>query len=168
MITPSNIYFRSTQELGLKKEFKRSSDFSSRNSRPDTFSDVSRGREVIVRRESLSTTSSTLDPRQVKERFVLYLSRKIITIVFLLNLIKLFVWIYTDTIVQIPHLILVNAKYDVPSPRRIEALEILIRDTVIVSNLRHLARHVSMTNRTFTRGGFSTQHTEFLLLFPFL
>ncbi|XP_011699117.1 PREDICTED: SAFB-like transcription modulator isoform X2 [Wasmannia auropunctata] len=60
---------RSTQELGLKKEFKRSSDFSSRNSRPDSFSDVSRGREVIVRRESLSTTSSSLDPRQVKERY---------------------------------------------------------------------------------------------------
>ncbi|XP_018356411.1 PREDICTED: SAFB-like transcription modulator isoform X3 [Trachymyrmex septentrionalis] len=60
---------RSTQELGLKKEFKRSSDFSSRNSRPDSFSDVSRGREVIVRRESLSTTSSSLDPRQIKERY---------------------------------------------------------------------------------------------------
>jgi len=60
---------RSTQELGLKKEFKRSSDFSSRNSRPDSFSDVSRGREVIVRRESLSTTSSSIDPRQVKERY---------------------------------------------------------------------------------------------------
>ncbi|XP_011864413.1 PREDICTED: SAFB-like transcription modulator isoform X2 [Vollenhovia emeryi] len=60
---------RSTQELGLKKEFKRSSEFSSRNSRPDTFSDVSRGREVIVRRESLSTTSSSMDPRQVKERY---------------------------------------------------------------------------------------------------
>ncbi|XP_024886003.1 SAFB-like transcription modulator [Temnothorax curvispinosus] len=60
---------RSTQELGLKKEFKRSSDFSSRNSRPDTFSDVSRGREVIVRRESLSTASSSIDPRQVKERY---------------------------------------------------------------------------------------------------
>ncbi|XP_018314567.1 SAFB-like transcription modulator isoform X2 [Mycetomoellerius zeteki] len=60
---------RTTQELGLKKEFKRSSDFSSRNSRPDSFSDVSRGREVIVRRESLSTTSSSLDPRQVKERY---------------------------------------------------------------------------------------------------
>jgi len=58
--------------LGLKKEFKRSSDFSSRNSRPDSFSDVSRGREVIVRRESLSTTSSSLDPRQVKERYMLY------------------------------------------------------------------------------------------------
>lgn len=56
----------------MKKEFKRSSDFSSRNSRPDSFSDVSRGREVIVRRESLSTTSSSLDPRQVKERYVLY------------------------------------------------------------------------------------------------
>ncbi|XP_077276590.1 uncharacterized protein LOC143905213 isoform X2 [Temnothorax americanus] len=60
---------RSTQELGLKKEFKRSSDFSSRNSRPDSFSDVSRGREVIVRRESLSTASSSIDPRQVKERY---------------------------------------------------------------------------------------------------
>ncbi|KAM0735454.1 SAFB-like transcription modulator [Formica fusca] len=60
---------RSAQDLGLKKEFKRSSDFSSRSSRPDSFSDVSRGREVIVRRESLSTTASSIDPRQVKERY---------------------------------------------------------------------------------------------------
>ncbi|XP_070168387.1 SAFB-like transcription modulator [Polyergus mexicanus] len=60
---------RSAQDLGLKKEFKRSSDFSSRSSRSDSFSDVSRGREVIVRRESLSTTSSSIDPRQVKERY---------------------------------------------------------------------------------------------------
>ncbi|KZC09042.1 Reticulocyte-binding protein 2 like protein a [Dufourea novaeangliae] len=60
---------RSTQELGLKKEFKRSSDFTSRSSRPESFSDVSRGREVIVRREPLSTTSSSIDPRQVKERY---------------------------------------------------------------------------------------------------
>ncbi|KAH0946182.1 hypothetical protein HN011_007886 [Eciton burchellii] len=60
---------RSAQDMGLKKEFKRSSDFSSRSSRPDSFSDVSRGREVIVRRESLSTTSSSMDPRQVKERY---------------------------------------------------------------------------------------------------
>lgn len=64
--------FRSAQDMGLKKEFKRSSDFSSRSSRSDSFSDVSRGREVIVRRESLSTTSSTIDPRQVKERYVSY------------------------------------------------------------------------------------------------
>ncbi|KAK2580754.1 hypothetical protein KPH14_011379 [Odynerus spinipes] len=60
---------RSTQDMGLKKEFKRSSDFTSRSSRPETFSDVSRGREVIVRRESLSATSSSIDPRQVKERY---------------------------------------------------------------------------------------------------
>ncbi|EZA48280.1 SAFB-like transcription modulator [Ooceraea biroi] len=60
---------RTAQDMGLKKEFKRSSDFSSRSSRPDSFSDVSRGREVIVRRESLSTTSSSIDPRQVKERY---------------------------------------------------------------------------------------------------
>ncbi|XP_014468440.1 PREDICTED: SAFB-like transcription modulator [Dinoponera quadriceps] len=60
---------RSAQDLGMKKEFKRSSEFSSRSSRPDSFSDVSRGREVIVRRESLSTTSSSIDPRQVKERY---------------------------------------------------------------------------------------------------
>lgn len=66
----NEICFRSAQDLGLKKEFKRSSDFSSRSSRPDSFSDVSRGREVIVRRESLSTTSSSIDPRQVKERYV--------------------------------------------------------------------------------------------------
>ncbi|XP_035731599.1 SAFB-like transcription modulator [Vespa mandarinia] len=58
---------RSTQDMGLKKEFKRSSEFTSRSSRPETFSDVSRGREVIVRRESLSATSSSIDPRQVKE-----------------------------------------------------------------------------------------------------
>ncbi|XP_076296323.1 uncharacterized protein LOC143216795 isoform X5 [Lasioglossum baleicum] len=58
---------RSTQDLGLKKEFKRSSDFTSRSSRPESFSDVSRGREVIVRREPLSTTTSSIDPRQVKE-----------------------------------------------------------------------------------------------------
>ncbi|XP_011644153.1 SAFB-like transcription modulator isoform X3 [Pogonomyrmex barbatus] len=70
-ISPPSRYesSRSTQDIGLKKEFKRSSDFSSRNSRPESFSDVSRGREVIVRRESLSTTSSSLDPRQVKERY---------------------------------------------------------------------------------------------------
>ncbi|XP_031845354.1 uncharacterized protein LOC116432491 isoform X2 [Nomia melanderi] len=60
---------RSTQDLGLKKEFKRSSDFTSRSSRPESFSDVSRGREVIVRREPLSTTTSSIDPRQVKERY---------------------------------------------------------------------------------------------------
>lgn len=53
----------------MKKEFKRTSEFS-RSSRTDSFSDVSRGREVIVRRESLSSTSSSLDPRQVKERYV--------------------------------------------------------------------------------------------------
>ncbi|XP_011151334.1 SAFB-like transcription modulator [Harpegnathos saltator] len=60
---------RSAQDLALKKEFKRSSEFSSRSSRPESFSDVSRGREVIVRRESLSSTSSSIDPRQVKERY---------------------------------------------------------------------------------------------------
>lgn len=63
--------FRSTQDMGLKKEFKRS-DFSSRSSRSDSFSDVSRGREVIVRRESLSAASSSIDPRQVKERYMSY------------------------------------------------------------------------------------------------
>ena len=47
-------------------------------------------------------------------------------------------------IVRIPRPILANAKYDVPIPRRIEVLETLIRDTVIVSNLRQLAHHVSM------------------------
>ncbi|KOX72187.1 SAFB-like transcription modulator [Melipona quadrifasciata] len=60
---------RSAQDLGLKKEFKRSSEFTSRSSRPDSFSDVSRGREVIVRRETLSTTATSIDPRQVKERY---------------------------------------------------------------------------------------------------
>nr|XP_012147369.1 PREDICTED: SAFB-like transcription modulator isoform X1 [Megachile rotundata] len=59
---------RSAQDLGLKKEFKRSSDFTSRSSRPESFSDVSRGREVIVRRETLSTSTSSIDPRQVKGR----------------------------------------------------------------------------------------------------
>ncbi|XP_076174424.1 uncharacterized protein LOC143150208 isoform X1 [Ptiloglossa arizonensis] len=58
---------RSAQDLGLKKEFKRSSDFTSRSSRPESFTEVSRGREVIVRREPLSTTTSSIDPRQVKE-----------------------------------------------------------------------------------------------------
>ncbi|XP_063984745.1 SAFB-like transcription modulator isoform X3 [Diachasmimorpha longicaudata] len=55
---------RSTQDLALKK---RGSEFSSRSSRPETFTDVSRGREVIVRREALPTATSTIDPRQVKE-----------------------------------------------------------------------------------------------------
>ncbi|XP_034187628.1 uncharacterized protein LOC117607713 isoform X1 [Osmia lignaria lignaria] len=59
---------RSAQDLGLKKEFKRSSDFTSRSSRPESFSDVSRGREVIVRRDTLSTSTSSIDPRQVKGR----------------------------------------------------------------------------------------------------
>lgn len=69
--------------------------------------------------------------------------------------------------VQILRLILGNVKYDGPIPRRIEALEILIRDTVIVSNLRHLARHVSMINCICTRGGFSIRYDlEFLSLFP--
>ena len=58
---------RSAQDMGLKKEFKRSTDFTSRTSRPESFSEVSRGREVIVRREPLSTTTSSIDPRQVKE-----------------------------------------------------------------------------------------------------
>lgn len=62
------IFFRSAQDLGLKKEFKRSSDFTSRSSRPESFSDVSRGREVIVRRDTLSTSTSSIDPRQVKGR----------------------------------------------------------------------------------------------------
>lgn len=61
-------YYRSSQDLGLKKEFKRSSEFTSRSSRPESFSDVSRGREVIVRRDTLSTTATSIDPRQVKER----------------------------------------------------------------------------------------------------
>ncbi|XP_017757222.1 PREDICTED: SAFB-like transcription modulator [Eufriesea mexicana] len=60
---------RSAQDLGLKKEFKRSSEFTSRSSRPESFSEVSRGREVIVRRETLSTTATSIDPRQVKERY---------------------------------------------------------------------------------------------------
>ncbi|XP_043801796.1 SAFB-like transcription modulator [Apis laboriosa] len=60
---------RSSQDLGLKKEFKRSSEFTSRSSRPESFSDVSRGREVIVRRDTLSTTATSIDPRQVKERY---------------------------------------------------------------------------------------------------
>ncbi|XP_017798233.1 PREDICTED: SAFB-like transcription modulator isoform X2 [Habropoda laboriosa] len=60
---------RSAQDLGLKKEFKRSSEFTSRSTRPESFSEVSRGREVIVRREALSTTATSIDPRQVKERY---------------------------------------------------------------------------------------------------
>ncbi|XP_015110614.1 SAFB-like transcription modulator isoform X2 [Diachasma alloeum] len=64
--SPSGRYdsTRSTQDLTLKK---RGSEFSSRSSRPETFTDVSRGREVIVRRETLPTATSTIDPRQVKE-----------------------------------------------------------------------------------------------------
>ncbi|XP_034941230.1 SAFB-like transcription modulator [Chelonus insularis] len=58
---------RSSQDMAMKKDFKRNSDFSSRSSRPETFTDVSRGREVIVRREALQTQSSTIDSRQVKE-----------------------------------------------------------------------------------------------------
>ncbi|XP_011302930.1 SAFB-like transcription modulator isoform X2 [Fopius arisanus] len=67
--SPSGRYesSRSGQDLSLKKDFKRGSEFSSRSSRPETFTDVSRGREVIVRRETLPTGSSTIDPRQVKE-----------------------------------------------------------------------------------------------------
>ncbi|KAG7213776.1 hypothetical protein KM043_002997 [Ampulex compressa] len=60
---------RSAQDIGLKKEFKRSSEFTSRSSRPESFSEVSRSREVIVRREPLSTSTSSIDPRQVKERY---------------------------------------------------------------------------------------------------
>ncbi|XP_043271687.1 SAFB-like transcription modulator isoform X3 [Venturia canescens] len=59
---------RSTQDLTLKKDFKRGTEFSSRSSRPETFPEVSRGREVIVRREALPTPSSSIDSRQVKER----------------------------------------------------------------------------------------------------
>ncbi|XP_053597466.1 SAFB-like transcription modulator isoform X5 [Microplitis demolitor] len=58
---------RATQDMAMKKDFKRSSEFTSRSSRPETFTDVTRGREVIVRRESLPTQSSAIDPRQVKE-----------------------------------------------------------------------------------------------------
>ncbi|CAG5108019.1 Similar to Safb: Scaffold attachment factor B1 (Rattus norvegicus) [Cotesia congregata] len=58
---------RATQDMAMKKDFKRSSEFTSRSSRPETFTDVSRGREVIVRRESLPTQPSAIDPRQVKE-----------------------------------------------------------------------------------------------------
>ncbi|CAL7934737.1 unnamed protein product [Xylocopa violacea] len=60
---------RSAQDLGMKKEFKRGSEFTSRSSRPESFSEVSRGREVIVRREALSTSATSIDPRQVKERY---------------------------------------------------------------------------------------------------
>ncbi|KAK0097999.1 hypothetical protein PV326_011894 [Microctonus aethiopoides] len=67
--SPSSRYesTRSSQDIGIKKDFKRTADFTTRGSRPETFTDVSRGREVIVRRETLSTQSSTIDPRQVKE-----------------------------------------------------------------------------------------------------
>lgn len=82
--------FRSAQDMGLKKEFKRSSDFPSRSSRSDSFSDVSRGREVIVRRESLSTTTSSIDPRQVKERYMSYYCIKLSR----LNLISLIEFFY--------------------------------------------------------------------------
>ncbi|XP_074105343.1 uncharacterized protein LOC141531420 isoform X2 [Cotesia typhae] len=58
---------RATKDMAMKKDFKRSSEFTSRSSRPETFTDVSRGREVIVRRESLPTQPSAIDPRQVKE-----------------------------------------------------------------------------------------------------
>lgn len=64
---------RSAQDIGLKKDFKRGSDFSSRGSRPEAFTDVSRGREVIVRREPLPTQTPTIDPRQVKDRYVFFL-----------------------------------------------------------------------------------------------
>lgn len=64
------LIIRATQDMAMKKDFKRSSEFTSRSSRPETFTDVTRGREVIVRRESLPTQSSAIDPRQVKERFV--------------------------------------------------------------------------------------------------
>lgn len=60
---------RSAPDIGLKKDYKRSSEFSSRSSRPETFTDVSRSREVIVRREPLPTPSPTIDPRQVKDRY---------------------------------------------------------------------------------------------------
>ncbi|XP_046475260.1 SAFB-like transcription modulator isoform X2 [Neodiprion pinetum] len=61
---------RSTQDLGLKKDFKRSSEFPSRSSRPDVFPEVTRGREVIVRRETIPAPSSSIDPRQVnKDRY---------------------------------------------------------------------------------------------------
>ncbi|XP_053979189.1 SAFB-like transcription modulator isoform X2 [Hylaeus anthracinus] len=60
---------RSAQDIGIKKEFKRSSEFTSRSSRPESFTEVSRGREVIVRREPLSAAASSIDPRQVKERY---------------------------------------------------------------------------------------------------
>ncbi|XP_051173278.1 SAFB-like transcription modulator isoform X2 [Leptopilina boulardi] len=69
--SPSTRYdtSRSAQDIGLKKDYKRSSEFSSRSSRPETFTDVSRGREVIVRREPLPTQTPTIDPRQVKDRY---------------------------------------------------------------------------------------------------
>lgn len=67
------LIIRATQDMAMKKDFKRSSEFTSRSSRPETFTDVSRGREVIVRRESLPTQPSAIDPRQVKERFVIKL-----------------------------------------------------------------------------------------------
>ncbi|XP_012250803.2 SAFB-like transcription modulator isoform X2 [Athalia rosae] len=60
---------RSTQDLNLKKDFKRNSDFPSRSSRPDVFPEVTRGREVIVRRETIPAPSSSIDPRQVKDRY---------------------------------------------------------------------------------------------------
>jgi len=146
--------------MGLKKEFKRSSDFSSRSSRPDSFSDVSRGREVIVRRESLSTTSSSIDPRQVKERYTSYfpILRYIIFIKLQQNSRQFNLILYLkfiDMIAQVQHLILVNAKYDVPSPRRIEAPETVIRDIPIVSNLRDPPLHVSMINHMCMQNGFN-------------
>ncbi|XP_015589519.1 SAFB-like transcription modulator isoform X2 [Cephus cinctus] len=60
---------RTAQDIGIKKDFKRSADFPSRSNRPDSFPEVTRGREVIVRREPLPSQTSSIDPRQVKERY---------------------------------------------------------------------------------------------------
>lgn len=153
----------------MKKEFKRSSEFSSRSSRPESFTDVSRGREVIVRRESLSTTSSSIDPRQVKERYVLYLRICHVTLIecFLsIYDVKFFTLdLYVGMNVPVPRLTHVNAKYGVPRPRRIEALEIVTHDTAIVSSHQDLVRHVSfIISHARTKNGFNiqwnTQHLE--------
>ncbi|XP_012286649.1 SAFB-like transcription modulator isoform X2 [Orussus abietinus] len=60
---------RSSQDMGLKKDYKRGSDFQSRSSRLDAFTEVPRTREVIVRREPLPAPPSSIDPRQAKERY---------------------------------------------------------------------------------------------------
>lgn len=143
-------HLRSTQDLALKKDFKRGAEFTSRSSRPEAFPEVTRGREVIVRRETLPTPSSSIDTRQVKERSVhtetktqrshrrrYRSSTSNVSIHFM----------RTVTNVRPPQRTAASARFEDPSPSPTEAPGTVTRVTARVLSLPDPAHPVSIANR---------------------